>query len=346
MLYLFPAYVAWNYYLFVTVVALATIQAAAAQSRLRGLLLGGRLISPGVSLRVLGLVSIAAASLFVWLSPDLLSPGLAGSELMLVFGGGVLTAVVASLIGGLCCRSDGGAYEDVDSVPEYALPVAGYTYRLWKGANHDGRFVIILTDPDLPESAMLPLCQAVSTAGLTCYLVGWGGEGVPRYPDALAAIPMCIAVHGGEHPRALVVGSGAGGDLALRAAADDERIEQVLAVGPALEVGCLVTGLALLAEMHILDAWRWYRAWDRRSFVEALEARDALTRLGGRARLLMSTDDGFFHPPGWLEAEADRSTVVRVLRGFPHRSLVEGAAVNWLAEILAGQEEVDDVRPG
>ncbi len=338
MFYLFPAYVARNYYLLVAVVALATIQAAANASRLRGLLFGGRMVLPARSLGVLAAVAIVATGLFVRLSPDLLSPGLAGSELMLVFGAGVLTAGIVSLLGGMWCTTDSEAPVGLDSVPQYALPVAGYTYRVWPGAEAPRRLAIVLSDPDLPESSMLPLCEAVSAAGLSCYLVGWGRDGVPRYPDALAAIPMCIAVHGGEQPQVIVIGAGAAAALAVRAAADDERIVRVLAVAPALEPENLVTGLALLSAMNAVDAWRWQRAWDRRSFVEAIAAKELPVRVGRRLELLVSVDDGCFRAPSWLDAESAPTVGSRTLAGIAHRSLVEGAAT-WVSEVLAGNEE-------
>lgn len=342
MFYLYPSYIAWNYYWYITVGALATIQAAASVARLQGLQIGGRLWQPVTAHRMLAAVVIVATIAFVFFSPDLLSPGLAGSELMLVFGAGVLTAAATSLLGGLYCRQPAsGAVMPTEAV-EFVLPVAGYTYRLWGTPRDDGRMVIVLSDPDLPTEAALSLCLTAFENGFPCFLVEWGREGVPDYPDALAVVPMCISAHGGEHPRALVVGSGPAGDLALRAAADDDRVEGVLAVAPVLSPFNLVGGLALLRSMNVLDAWRWYRAWDRRSFIKALRAHEVLPRVGGRGHLLSGPDDGLFLSSGCDDDIQTAGMQCRTRSGLSHRALVLGEASQWLAEILATTREADD----
>jgi len=344
--YLYPAYIAWNYYGYIALMALAVIQAAASVSGLRGLLIGGRVWPRRVALRGLAVVALLATAGFVHFSPDLLTPGLAGSELMLVFGAGVLTAMVVSMLAGLAGRRppSGGAIPR--ETREYALPAAGYTYRLWDGSRPDGRMVIVLTDPDLPEASMLPLCRKATASGFPCVLVQWGPEGVPSYPDALAVVPMCISSHGGEEGRAFVVGAGAAADLALRSAADDERVEGVLAVAPALTTANLVQGVRLLSSMNVVDAWRRYHSWDRRAFVKALRGHEALARVGKRARVLSSPDDGLFLVPGFEERTHYAGVQWRVIPGLPHYALVEGEAEQWLEDLLTGMEVEDCDRPG
>jgi len=283
---------------------------------------------------------------FLLLSPDVFSPGLAGSELMLVFGAGVLTAAVLSLAGGLAGPRWPAHIAVPAGVPEYALPAAGYTYRLWGQPRPDGRIVIVLTDPDLPRGAALPLCETAASDGFPCYLVEWGREGVPRYPDALAAVPMCISACGGEEARAYVVGSGAAADLALRSAADDERVEGVLAVSPALTPSNIATGLALLASMNVVDAWRWQHSWDRRSFVKALRAKEALARLGAKAHVLEGPDDGLFRLPPSAATEFGKGVQWCSCPGLSHYPLTQERAVTCLQSVLTGSMEGDLAQPG
>ena len=156
---------------------------------------------------------------------------------------------------------------------------------------------------------------------------------MPRYPDALAVVPMCVSVQGGEAGRVLLAGSGVAADLALRAAAEDTRIETVLAIGPALAPENVVAGLLLLREMNAVQAWRWYRRWSRRPFLASLDAREAASRLGNRAHLLVSPEDEFFHLGELREALPD-PVAVRLAERASHEALVRDEAPEWLSELL------------
>lgn len=330
MLYLYPAYVAWHYYLLMAAAALVTFQAAAATAGLRGLQIGGRLWPRDLAWGTLVVTLAVGVVGFVDTSPDFLSPGLAGSELMVCFGGGVATAGVISLLGGLLCRPPrSGPFQPLG---EHPLPVADYAYRRLRPPAVTGPLVIVLPDPDLPPRSVMPVLSAALDCGSPCAVVSWGREGVPRYPDAMAVVPMLITAETeseGLGP-VVVVGLGACGDLALRSAADDERIGLALAVGPALVPENVLSGLLLLREMNAVDAWRWQRRWPRQRFVAAVQGAEALARLGERAGVLASRNDGFYH---W-DDELACGQSVRVLDEATHEDLIRQAAPGWVSEML------------
>ena len=337
MLHLFPQYVAWHYYIFVFVAALGTIQAAAGIAGLRGLQIGGRLWRGGFAWGVLVLAYVVGAATFVWTTPDYLSPGLAGTELLVVFAAGSLSALIVSLVGGVfCCRPS----DLQGGVSKGRLETVGsYSCELIQPPGVSKGLVIVLPDPDLPAEAAHSLVNAVLEDNFAVALVSWCEQDVPRYPDALAVVPMFISKceshdDWGGGP-IVVVGLGLAGDLALRAVCEDDRAEMACAVGPALRSQAVLEGLLLLREMSFLQAWRWARRWQRRTFIVSLRADEALTRLGRRAVLLVSQDDGFF-------AEAERLTehgyeceaTIEVVERVCHRELVTELAPTFMRKQL------------
>lgn len=293
--------------------------------------IGGRLWPASLARSTLAITIIGGVALFVATTPDLLSPGLAGTELLVTFGAGVFTGAALSLIGGMPCRPRRATR--FDQPAEHRLPIADYGYRALRPPNAGGPLVLVLPDPDLPGVATLPVVSAILDSGYTCAVVSWGREGVPRYPDAMAVVPMLISIQAGDGPVA-VVGLGASGDLALRSAADDERIALAMAVGPALRPANVLSGLLLLREMNVAEAWRWQRKWHRQGFIASLQAGEALCRLGRRGAILASRHDGFYHWSEECESAARAGARMHILDGESHEGLVRGVAPAWVNDML------------
>lgn len=331
MLNLYPAYVAWHYYLFITVAALATVQAAAGHAGLRGLQIGGRLWPRRLTRAALATAWVGGAAAFVRSSPDFVSPGLAGAELIAMFGAGTMTALALSLVGGL----PRGGPQPQAAEPAGQVPLSGgasYSLRL-PPARPQG-VVLLLADPDLPLEATEPLARAVLGRGYACALVSWQG-GVPVYLDALAVVPLAMSgcrVSCGDGG-VVLIGMGAAADLALRAASEHDEVDFVAAVAPALRADGVLDGLLLLREMSLPAAWRWRGRWDRAGWVRSLRSDQALATLGERAAVLASRADGFFElPPDVIESGG--GFAVRVEDEAGHRQLVEEMAPGLLDEWL------------
>jgi hypothetical protein len=97
VLYFVETYLAIHYLLLVFIVSLGTFQIVATSYGLRGLSLVGRPRWPGWGY---GLGGVLIASGFAWFflsTPNVLSPGPAGAELMLLMGVGVAGALVFTL---------------------------------------------------------------------------------------------------------------------------------------------------------------------------------------------------------------------------------------------------------
>ncbi len=338
MLNLYPSYVAWHYYWLVVLVALGLVQAAASTVGLRGLQLGGRLWPRKAAFAGLGTAIAVGVIAFVLTTPDYLSPGLAGSELIVVFGAGAATAVVISGIGGLACR--GPVRGDLAVAPEHALPVAGCSFDVLRCSAGGTELVVVISDPDLPPNMATPLARAITDSGRDCAVVYWERGSVPKYPDAVALVAMVLKALGSEplDGAVAVVGLGIGGDVALRSAADDDRVGAVLAVGPALSGDGVLQGLPLLREMSFPSAWRWQRRWRRAGFVSALDSEAALGRLGNRGSVICSRDDGFFQPLGEVSVSAPG---LEVVVGYSHERLLGEVAPGWVEERLVALREAD-----
>jgi len=337
VLNLYPVYVAEHYGLFVCLVALGTIQAAACRAGLRGLQIGGRLWPKGIAFSAMALVWLGGIAVFVLTTPDYLSPGLAGSELIAVFGAGVVVAMALSLLGAMAGRRprEGGD----ENLLAGGDTVAGRACRVSCSAQDPRGLAILLPDPDLPAAAAKPLIAAIEDCGYVCASVCWGDSSVPLYPDCLALVPMLISRELGRRPIApvVVVGCGLAADLALRSACEDSRVQRVYAIGPALAPNSINRGLLLLREMSLVQAIAWLRRWSRAAFVVALKTEDAVARLGGRATIVVSMADGYFVPnPDALALAEAKGAYVETLPSATHYRLATEVGAKRLLAWLGG----------
>ncbi|MGQ9553091.1 MAG: hypothetical protein ACUVWR_03145 [Anaerolineae bacterium] len=347
MLNLYPQYVAWHYYLLVVVTVLGTVQAAASVASLRGLQIGGRLWPRRLAWGAFVVACVGGVVAFIRTSPDYISPGLAGTELIAMFVAGGATAVAISLLGGLFCPSP-GCWQP--GIPNVRPLLDSWECTLTYPDSEAEGLVVVIPDPDLSAEATLPVVNLALDASFACVLISWG-DSAPAYPEALAIVPVAISRYyeqtkGAAGPIA-VIGLGVGGDLALRAACNDKRVTLAGAIGPAINTASICDGLLLLREMSLPHAIAWRRRWKRCAFVQALRADEALASLGDRAAICVSGNDGFFDLPQALLATVRSCGVtVETVERVSHQQLVRELAPQWVRSWLRTlkSEHVADAR--
>jgi len=335
VLNLYPTYVSWHYYLFVLFVSLVTIQAGASISGLRGLQIGGHLWPRKVAYGALFVGWTAGAGIFARATPDLLSPGLAGAELLCVFGCGVGGAALLSLLGGTLLRQKQAEKVPLDDTETHRAGLM--SWRILSPSSDAGvaGVVVLFADPDLGASYAAPILRAVLQTGYRCVLVTWDDH--PLYHDAITVASMIICQCQALGPtlgNVILVGLGSAGDLALRCACEQESVRLVCAIGPVVSSEALLENLLLLREMTFPQALAWRRRWDRRGFVDSLRVEEALVRLRGRAAVLVSEDDGYFESAFLLVERGGDLSGLEIVEGVSHAELMLTRAPAFVAERL------------
>ena len=354
MLKFVSAYLALGYLGFSTLVVIGLLQGLAAWRSLRGLawLDYGR---PPAWRRGLGpvIIVVAYAGFFgTW--RELVTPGPAGAELMVLFGGSVLLGLAVTLLGATILRPGHGAAQGLHlPVGVTARPVAleqgQQGLLLFPG---DGQTLpapspalCLLPDPALPASALYALAGALARRGMVVLRPTWGVD-VQRYPDALSLAPLALDLLSRQpfvdRERLAIVGVGLGGDLALRAAASDPQVRAVVALAPLLSEQSARAGLGLLCEMTYPEAVRWGLRGRRRKLLRDLYAGARPPEAAPRPTLVLY---GSEEPDVSLHAARERlaaggpAVQVQIIEGEGHLSLYSSpqaaeAVAAWLLQQL------------
>jgi len=293
------AYLALGYLGFATLVIIGLLQSLAAWREIRGLAWLNYEQSPAWR-RALGPgIIVVAYGVFFGTWRDLITPGPAGAELMVLFIGSVALALAITLVGAAILHP---YHPPTDQAH---LPV-GVTARpvileqgqrgllLFQGDGQTlpppGPAVCLLTDPSLPASALYPLAGELARRGMVVLRPNWGSDR-QRYPDALSLAPLAMNELGRQPfvdaDRLALVGVGLGGDLALRAAAGDHQVCAVVALAPLLDEQCACANLGLLCEMTYPQALHWGLGGRRRQLVRQLDALATLGQLAPRPALVL-----------------------------------------------------------
>lgn len=347
-------HLAINYFLLAFVIIVAALQFVAARHRLIGLTLTGSVRKRRFAYRgyLLAIALIVVA--FVWFfadTPEVFTPGLAGSELVLLFGAaGVCAVAFTLLVSSVFHRiqhrerfdlKDGGrlrhkavAWQQLRGalyLPEDGAPLKG------------GVRPAICALPGPSEGTLAPhgLVAALVEAGFIVLAMDWGSEEEIRYPAVLSLLPSAVAYltrRDEVNPERIgVLGIGLGGDLAIRSAGTDQQIAAVLALAPFLNQANTKPGLSILKEMSYLEALRWARPLrshrKREKLVAELAALDYVSKLGSRPLLLIYGDQDDITP-----AEGARGTLgeemaqgkLKSLPGEGHLSLPRSPATSAL----------------
>jgi hypothetical protein len=243
VLVLLPRYVAARYFWLVFCWSLVLLQAAAARAGLAGMQLGGKPWRGRWPLVVLVSTSIGAPALFFLSTPEVLAPGLAGSELLALFAAGAGCALLVSLVGAVlpgglrlrvhqealarCCGAAGA--------PIWALIVADRPSM--------AQWVPSLLR-ELSKKRVRARCLAVSP------FLPWRGQ--------LALLQEALKEAESFGGKAVAIGLGLGSAFALRAG-QLRRDSAVALVWPQWTPEDLPRGLAAFRYADALTIWRGRR---------------------------------------------------------------------------------------
>lgn len=304
------------------------------------------------------LIAGSFAWFFATQREPIFQPGLAGSELFLIFGLAALLALLLTL--GLVSlrqpQADTPAYLLLNPNAAFDAP-AGSSAALatsdgearagaslvgqdvtFGQAKFQGRLyqvseattplpaVCVVPNPVDDPRGLDPLAESLAEAGWVALVVDWSAIPAPRYPGVLAVLPAALSylarreeVHA---DRLAFLGFDLGADLALRAASSDPSVRAVVALAPLLSQDVADFGLGLLRK------WSYWQAWQRsglsRRLLAELEPLARLNRLAERPVLVVyGGRDGVVNVEKARDAlrEAGPGCRVEVLSGEGHRDV-------------------------
>lgn len=329
MLHFFPPGLAERYLLFTFVATLGVLQLMAAHYHWAGLSLVGR--QRWRWGYVLGASLLGGAYLwFFWaVQPLIFQPGLAGAELSTLFAISTLLAVAATLaLASVLHRKTVG----VESKGEpMNLHPGQCTLRRQADA---GPWPAAIVVSDLPDGdfSVSRLVDHLVDQGFLTLSIDLANDGPVEYPEVLARLPAACAYLRGRSDAdgrgIVVIATGIGGDLALRAAAIDLTIQGVAAIDPLLDPEA--TGLDLLRRSTFWEVFRWGGV--RRRLVEALTAANRLPQLENRPALLVYRTN-----PTSLGEVATGDVQVAVVHTDDE---AVQRVVGWAAEVIGRREHV------
>lgn len=306
MLNFVSPHLALGYLLLCLLSCIGVLQIQAARQRLVGLSLwGGRGARWWGHAAGFVLILGSFAGFYVF-APGIFVPGLAGSELLILFAVGfVLALVVTLIVASLAARRADGATTKANGAEEVTGPQLRGWVRLPQGTGPHPALCLV---PEVGNSSegLATVAAQLRDQGFVTLVIDYTAEHaqgqVPRYPDVLATVPAGVTfllkqpeVDAG---RIGLVGFGLGADLALRAAATDERIAAVVAVCPLLDLKPRDLGLDLLRCGSLWQAVQWRKAGGARgNLVEQLDVLAFLPRIPPRPLLVLGHSESALPVP-------------------------------------------------
>jgi hypothetical protein len=346
-------YLALSYLAFATVVVVGLIQWLAARRSIIGLAFLDYQRAPAWQQALGPSLAILSYAWFFGTRRELITPGPAGLELTVLFGGSVLLALGLTVgVAGLLRPHRQPAVEPPDCEVTVRLVDLGpgrqgrLFCRAGQGAPQPG--LCLVPDPATPEIVAERLASRLADQGSVVLLAAWPGA-LQSYPDALALVPAVMCFLSREplvdRQRIALIGVGLGGDLVLRAAASDRQVRAVAALAPLLDEYAARPGGSWLYEMTFTEGWRWRLGGRRRRLARDLAAWEALGHLKARSALLLYGDQDAIVA---LQRPRSRLTgggsglQMQVIAGEGHLSLPGSPAVcaalqTWLAEGLRSE---------
>lgn len=333
-----------NYFLLAFVTIVGALQFVAARHRLVGLTLIGRARKPtwGYLLAIV-LIVVAFVWFFVGTWEEVFIPGLAGSELAVLFGiAGIcamaFTLLASSILHGVQHR-ERSDLEDDGRLRREAVSwqqLRGTLY-LPEDTGEPRAAICALPGPSEGTLSSHPIVADLVDEGFIVLAMDWGSEEEIRYPAVLGLLPSAVAYltrRDEVNPERIgVLGIDLGGDLAIRSAGTDQQIAAVLALAPFLHQANTQPGLSILKEMSYLEALRWASFRKRGKLVAELTALDSIAKFSPRPLLLIYGDQDDIIP-----AERARVTLgeemargrLKSLLGEGHLSLPRSPATSAL----------------
>jgi len=336
-----------HYFLLAFLAILGVLQFVAARRKLIGLSLwGSRNPAPGY---LLGAVLTAGG--FVWFfatTPGIFIPGLAGSELVVLFAtAGVcalaFTLIASSALHGFQRRERASLKPDAGLRHEAVSwqQVKGTLYLPDEEISRPRAAICALPAPSEGVLSPYPLVADLVEAGFIVLAMDWGPGKEVSYPAMLGLLPSAVAYltrRDDVAPERIgVLGIDLGGDLAIRSAATDEQIAAVLALAPFLDRANAEPGLSVLKEMSYLEALRRARPLRlhrrRGKLVAELAALDYISKLAARPLLLIYGDQDVITSTGRASIILDEEMARGKLKSLPgegHLSLPRSPATSSL----------------
>ncbi len=345
-------HLATNYFLLAFITIVGVLQFVAARHRLIGLTLTGSVRKP-IWGYLLAVVLIVVA--FAWFfadTPEVFTPGLAGSELVLLFGAAgvcalAFTLLVSSVLHGIQHRerSDPKAGGRLRHEAVAWQQLRGTLY-LPEDAVRSGAAICVLLSPFDETPSPHSLVSSLIEEGFIVLAMDWGSEDEIRYPAVLSLLPTAVAYltrRNEVNPERIgVLGIGLGGDLAIRSAGTDQQITAVLALAPFLAQANTRPGLSILKETSYLGALRWANSQKRGKLVAELAASDYVSKLGSRPLLLVYGEQDGITPAEGARVTLGEEMVQGRLKSLPgeghlslpHSPATSALAVRWFKENL------------
>jgi fermentation-respiration switch protein FrsA (DUF1100 family) len=295
------AHLVINYFLFAFVTIVGALQFVAARHRLAGLTLIESARRPIWGYFLAAVLIVGAFAWFFAATPEVFVPGLAGSELAILFGAAgicalALTLLVSSMLHGVQHR-EGSDLQIVGRLRHEAVSwqqLRGTLYLPEDAASLKGErraAICVLPSPSGGALAPHPLVADLVEAGFVVLAMDWGPGKEVSYPAVLGLLPSAVAYLSRRdevNPERIgVLGIDLGGDLAIRSAGTDPQIAAVLALAPFLSQTNTRPGLSILKEMSYLEAIRWASFRKRGKLVAELAPLDYTGKLVSRPFLLV-----------------------------------------------------------
>ncbi len=354
MLNFISVHLATNYFLLAFITIVGALQIVAARHRLIGLsFFIGRARKPIWGYLLATVLIVASFAWFFAATPEVFVPGLAGSELVLLFGAaGVcalsFTLLLSSILYSVQYR------RRFDLKAEGRLRHEPVSLQLLKGTLYlpDGDTgapkpaICALLSPSEETSFPHPIVTSLVKAGFIVLAIDWGTEEEMRYPAVLGLLPSAVAYltrREEVNPERMgVLGMGLGGDLAIRSAGTDPQIAAVLALAPFLNQANTRPGLSILKEMSYLRALRRAGFRRRAELVAELAASDYVSKLAPRPLLLVyGEQDGItsIAQARAILGEEMAQSNLKSLPGeghlsLPHSSAASALVARWFRENL------------
>jgi hypothetical protein len=296
MLHFVSTRLAISYLLLCTLGCLGVLQVQAARQRLVGLSLCGGRCAPWWGYVGGFLILLGSFSGFFAFAPGIFVPGLAGSELMVLFAAGCVLAIMTSLVSASLTvpRTDSGSMGAIGGEQVSGPQLRGWLYVPRGATAHPA--LCLIPEVGNPAGSLARLTALLMDLGFVTLTIDWspggGKDHLPRYPDVLALVPAAVdyLCHrpGIDSSRIGIIGFDIGGDLALRAGGTDERLAAILAVSPRLQTGTRNPSLDLLRDGSLWQSVQ--RQHQHRAQAELLEAMDVssfLPRITPRPLLIL-----------------------------------------------------------
>ncbi|MCS7286490.1 MAG: hypothetical protein RMK30_05980 [Anaerolineae bacterium] len=195
-------------------------------------------------------------ALFFAITPEVFLPGLAGSELMILFGAGGIAALAFSMI--IAELRGGNRFPPVLPDAEESLP--GGKVAFFGGKPGEEVDCCLVPDPWEPFSMDL-LARRLASSGHKVAVLHW-----QKVPDEKSALDFPVLALEKLGTKSLL-GHRAGGNIVLRIASENTEVKAI-ALAPFTSVEEAMPGLGWLEEGGIFTAWKRLRG--RENLIKAL----------------------------------------------------------------------------